>query len=422
MSEDNAYNQMLKGMLAQKRNEDNDQFKHEKDIVSKYTELFFKARESGDMTLQRHIISSARDYLSLLSPQARLLMEPITRATPFSPQAHKMEMYDKINPMPRITADPDEDPHAYAQQVVDRQRWKDARIHFATGQTPQMNSLVSKMGGRLGDAGSYIIQDKDGRASIMSDQDLAIAEFAKKFGTNPGEVMANGGAYGKPIKVNVGGVMQEYRPFTSLTSGKTTLQLDSGITQKQMDDRYKSATELLATLAAGDEKLISKNPLASLVQQQYKSNELFEAGVGPTLEQAYPGITFIKPKEKASVISEALDLVPFVGGGNYVKGNKVPFVGGYVEGDNTTIVMRPGVRTQMDLGNGRVAKVIYDEQSDSVFDTSNGSRLGSWEEAYRGIQKRYGELEILEGQKKKREEEEESRRDMISDMDISSTF
>jgi hypothetical protein len=28
----------------------------------------------------------------------------------------------------------------------------------------------------------------------------------------------------------------------------------------------------------------------------------------------------------------------------------------------------------------------------------------------------------LEGQKKKREEEEESRRDMISDMDISSTF
>lgn len=400
----------LKDIVKMQRNADKDKFDREKSFVNKWTELVLKAREMEDPVLQKHLINYGRDYIETLSPQTQALLEPILRSGPFSKSMQKLEMYDKLNPAPSVTADPEKEPLAHAQQVFAQEHWKDARTHFATGQVPPKRSLIPAQG----KDGVYYMEDKDGRTSVVTEKDLQLNEFAKQYGVHPGEVISNNGVYGKEVTANIGGVMRKFRPFTSFPGGNTTLQLDSGITQQEMDKRYKSATELLATLAVGDDKLIKKNPLAALVNEQYKSNELFETSVGATLEQAYPGLTFIKPKEKATVISEFLDLIPGVGGGNYVKGNQIPFSGGYIEGDNSTIVMRPGARTIMALPNGQKAKVIYDESTDSVFDTSNGSHLGTWQEAQDGIARRNNMMQDFEAKKKKRDEEQSSFSDQFN--------
>jgi hypothetical protein len=399
-----------KDMAVQQQKESTDQFNREKEFIGKWTELVLKAREVGDITLQKHLLSYGRDYIETLSYGTRQLLEPIIRAGPFDPAKAKLEKYDELNPAPGITADREKQPLAHAQQVFAQEDWRAGKVHFATGQTPTKRNFIPA-GGK---EGNYYTRDKDGNVSIATEEDLQLDDFAKRYGTTKGEVIQNGGAYGKPVKTVVNGVAQEYRPFTGL-DGSHTNQLVSGISQAEKNKEDQRLANTLSLLASGDEKLRKKDPLIQMIDAAGKKDAPFEETAAPILEKSFPGYTFIRPKSKAGIMDEVYDIFK---SGDYVKGKSGIFTGGYVEGDADTIVARPGQRQVFQTPEGRGIKLVYDSANDRAYDTVNGREIGSLESALNGF-------DLMKRQEREFDYNvEERRRNMREQIgeDYSSTF
>src|SRR5574343_356198 len=388
--------------MMQVQKEENDQ---EKFYVGKWLDLVSKARESGDTTLQKHLINIGEDYISRLSPGARAMVEPLLRSGPFDKEAKKLKKWDEMNPAPRITADPELEPMAYAQHFFKAADHRSERTYLATGTAGPNRSFIP-LGGK---DKQYALRDKDGRISIANEESLQIKEFATQFGVSEGEVIANNGAWGKPIKVVVNGVEEEHRPFTTFPDKRTMLERTSGRSQVQHEKMTKDIIETLAVASSGDDKLIAKHPLARLIAKQAESNDTFDTDVAPRLEKAFPGYVFVKPKDPATKWDELFDLLPFTD--NRVKGSTGIMQGGFVESDNNSIKFIPGSRTVLKPSNGPAMHIIYDQPNDRVYDDVNGTWLGSYEEAIRGIEARNTEqMQRMEKSRKKREEEEENRK------------
>ena len=383
-----------KNIIDYQRNLANDAFNREKEFVGKWTELVLKARETGDTALQKHLISYGRDYIETLSPGMRTLLEPILKAGPFDKQKHTLEKFDELHPAPSITADREAQPLLHAQQLFEQEDWQAQRTHFATGKAGPKRNLIPHDTAN----GLYAMRDDKGRVSIVNEQSLQIKEFAKKHEVSEGYVLANGGAHGKEMTVNVNGKPKKVRTYTDFMSGETTLETMPGMSPEQYNKHEKDVAEFLSVLISGDEKLMKKHPMAALVAKQEASNETFDT-IAPLLKQAY-GYNFIKPKEKAGFFSELYDLLP--GTGNYVKGNQIPMLGGYVEGDNGTIRIVPG-----DEMNLKGYRVFYDRDNDVVFNATDGLPLGNYETAIRNIEERES---LVIKRKTKREEEEDERK------------
>lgn len=394
MSGGQQFSQM---MSVQK--EENEQ---EKFYVGKWLDLISKARESGDTTLQKHLINIGEDYIQRLSPGARAMVEPLLRSGPFDKEAKKLKKWDEMNPAPRVTADPELEPIAYAQQLFQAEDHSSERSHLLTGKAGAKRSFIP-MGGKNG---QYAMRDKDGRVSIANEESLQIKDFATKFGVSEGEVIANNGAWGKSIKVVVNGVEEEHKPFTTFPDKRTMLEKVSGRTQAQYDKMTKDIVETLSVVSSGDDKLIARHPLARLISEQAKSNETFDTDVAPRLEKAFPGYTFVKPKEPATKWDELFDLLPFTG--NRVKGSNAMMQGGFVESDNNSIRFIPGTRTVIRPSNGPPMSIIYDSGNDLVYEDTNGVLLGSYKDALSGIESRNTtQMQRMQQSKKKREEEED---------------
>src|SRR5574343_471147 len=385
--------------MMQVQKEENDQ---EKFYVGKWLDLVSKARESGDTTLQKHLINIGEDYISRLSPGARAMVEPLLRSGPFDKEAKKLKKWDEMNPAPRITADPELEPMAYAQQLFQAEDHRSERTYLATGKAGPKRSFIP-LGGK---DKQYALRDKDGRISIANEESLQIKEFATQFGVSEGEVIANNGAWGKPIKVVVNGVEEEHRPFTTFPDKYTMLEKISGRSKVQHEKMTKDIVETLSVVSSGDDKLIAKHPLARLIADQSKSNETFDTEVAPRLEKAFPGYTFVKPKEPATKWDELFDLIPFTG--NRVKGSTGMMQGGFVESDNNSIRFIPGTRTVIRPSNGPPMSIIYDSGNDLVYEDTNGVLLGSYQDALNGIEQRNSiQMQRMQQSKKKREEEED---------------
>jgi len=412
-SKSRAYYERLKGADAERsrkfsldtakiqQKDEKEEFNKEKEFVGRWTDLVLKAREVGDITLQKHLISYGRDYIDTLSYQTRQLLEPILRAGPFDPAKAKLEKYDQYNPAPRITADPEREPLAHAQQTFDMEDWRMARTHFATGQSAPKRNLIPVSGKE----GLYYMRDESGRVSQVSEETLQLKEFAKSFGVKEGEILQAGGYAGKSQTGNINGKVVNYRAFTSFPDGKTILEPLPGMTPEQFNKHEKEVAEFMAVLNTGDEKLIKKHPMAALVAKTEADGESFDT-VAPLLKKAY-GLNFVKPKEEATIMSHLWDIIK---PGEHVKGNTLPFYGGYVEGDDRSIRAVPG--EEMNLKGFRV---FYDRDSDSVFSASDGIRLGGYEETSRKLDERF---QLLDVRKKKREKEEGQKREDYLSFDV----
>lgn len=403
----------------------NDAANREKDFVHKWTELFFKARESGDAALQKHMLSSGREYVAMLSPQSRALLEPILRQGPFSPMQAKMEQFDKHNPAPSFgkseyvieTRDgvmegyekqsgPTKDTHplAYANHLFQVEDHKADRETFATGKTPSKRNLISYDA----EKGLYAMRDKDGHVSIVNEEMLGLQDFAKRMDTTVGAVIQNGGAYGKPVKSYANGMAIEYRPFTTL-DGKTNMERMSGRTAEQLHDQDDKMMRLLATLTTDNDKLLEKDPIAQRIISLDKGEDGFDKSVAPYLEQLYPGRVFIKPKQEASWWDHAVDLFK---SGDYVKN------GGFVEGDNSTIMWRPGVRTPIKLSNGKIVDAIHDQENDMIYEATNGALIGKTEDAIKKLEDRFA---LNEQRRRMLKDEEDEQKQRVLDSDIYSS-
>lgn len=385
--------------MMQVQKEENDQ---EKFYVGKWLDLVSKARESGDTTLQKHLINIGEDYIQRLSPGARAMVEPLLRSGPFDPAAKKLKKWDEMNPAPRITADPNTDPFTYAQQLFAAEDHQSERTHLATGKSGTKRGFIPMEG----DKRQFAMRDKDGRVSVVNEEALDIKDFASKFGVSEGEVIANNGAWGKPIKVVVNGIEEEHKPFTTFPDKRTILEKTSGRSQAQHDKITKDIVETLSVVSSGDDKLIARHPLARLIADQSKSNETFDTEVAPRLEKAFPGYTFVKPKEPATKWDELFDLIPFTG--NRVKGSTGMMQGGFVESDNNSIRFIPGTRTVIRPSNGPPMSIIYDSGNDLVYEDTNGVLLGTYQEALSGIESRNSiQMQRMQQSKKESEERED---------------
>ena len=118
MTEFDQSRKFSKDMIAAEQKDIKAQFDKEKEFVGKWTDLIMKARETGDMALQKHLLSYGRDYIDTLSYGTRQLLEPIIRAGPFDPAKAKLDKYDELNPAPMITADREKQPLAFARAVI----------------------------------------------------------------------------------------------------------------------------------------------------------------------------------------------------------------------------------------------------------------------------------------------------------------
>ena len=399
-----------KDWQEQQQKQAKESFEREKFFVGKWMDLVQKARETGDTTLQKHLLSYGRDYIETLPYSTRQMLEPIIRAGPFDPAKAKLEKYDELNPAPGVTADREKEPLAHAQQVFAYEHWKDARTHFVTGQMPPKRNFIPAGGKEK----NYYIEDKDGKVSISTEEDLQLDDFAKKYGVTPGEVRQNGGAYGKPIRTVVNGVAQEYRPFSGL-DGSFNMHLVSGVSQAEKNKEDERLAKTLSVLASGDEKLQAKDPLVAMINEAGKKDTPFEESAAPLLEKSFPGYTFIRPKSKAGIMDEVYDIFK---SGDYVKGKSGLFAGGYVEGEVDTIVARPGQRQVFRTPEGRGIKLVYDQANDRAFDTVNGRELGSLENALNGFDLMKRQQDEFDRGVKEREERMKS---MIPE-DYSSTF
>ena len=396
-----------KNIMDYQQKEADREFNKEKEFVGRWTDLVLKAREVGDTALQKHLLSYGRDYIETLSYGTRQLLEPLLRAGPFDPMKAKMDKFDQFNPAPQITADREKQPLLHAQEMFAAEDWQAERTHFATGKAgPKRNLLPVD-----GENGLYAMRDDKGRVSIVNETSLQIKEFAKKHEVTEGSVLATGGAPGKEQTVKMNGKVTKVRPFTDFTTGETILETLPGMSPEQFQKHEKDVAEFMSILNADDEKLIKKHPMASLVKRAEEQGKTFEE-IAPLLKQAY-GYNFIKPKEEANIFSHLYDVIK---PGEHVKGNALPFYGGYVEGDNGTIRVVPG--EEMNLKGFRV---FYDQDSDSVFNATDGIRLGSYDETLRKIEER--SMLVTERKKKKEEEEDElSRRKSIVDVYSSGSF
>ncbi len=368
-------------MAVQK--EENEQ---EKFYVGKWMDLISKARELGDMALQKHLLNMGEDFISRLSPGARALSETLLRSGPFDKNQQKMRKWDSMNPAPQITADPDAQPHLYAQQVFEQEDWRAQRTHAATGQAGAKRNLIPING----KDGIYAMRDDKGRASVVNEEMLQVKEFASQYGLKEGDVLANGGAYGKPIEVMVNGKLRKQRSFVSFPDNKVVLETLPGKTAEQLSKDEEQLAEFMAVYGSDNADLKKKHKIVSAVEEMEKSGMSFQEISETYLKPMY-GMNFVKPKKEATIWSHLYDVVK---PGDYVRND------GYVYGENTTVKYFPGDPTPLKIDNNMTKMVYYDDLSDTVY-TPEGTRLGKPDQARATI---IAEMKKLE--KKKQLEEE----------------
>jgi hypothetical protein len=294
-----------------------------------------------------------------------------------------MRKWDEMNPAPRINADPEREPLAYAQQLFQAEDHHAERSHLATGKVGPKRSLIP-LGGK---DGYYAMRDEHGRVSTVNEEMLKVKEFATQYGVKEGEVLSNGGVYGKTIDAMIGGKLVKQRTFTSFPDNKVSMEMLPGKTPEQLSKDQEHIADFLFAYGSGDPELMKKHPVAKAVDEMEQKGVKWDQ-IAPMLKQKY-GVNFVAPKE-ASFWAKAFDLLPFVDSVD----------NGYVKSDKTKLAYFPGEPTPLRINQSITKMVYYDDISDTVY-TPEGTRLGKPDQARAMIA---SEMEKME--KKKRFEEE----------------
>src|SRR5574343_50937 len=377
--------------MMQVQKEENDQ---EKFYVGKWLDLIGKARESGDTTLQKHLINIGEDYIQRLSPGARAMVEPLLRSGPFDKSAQKLKKWDEMNPAPRVTADPETQPYLYAQQLFQAEDYQAERTHLATGQAGQKRNILT-IGNK---EGFYGMRDDKGRVSLVNEKDLAVQDFAKKYEVSPIDVMTYGGAIGKPLEVNINGRANKQRAFINFPDGKAILETLPGGTAEQMSKHQQAVGDFMAVYSSNNEDLQKKHKLVAAVKSLEDEGVKWEE-ISDTVLKPETGMNFVK-FDKPSWLRRM-----FTSEAKY----KQRIANGiWAESESLGIVAFPGDKTEIEVGGRRVG--LYYDPIESTYYTNKGTKLGNYNETVTQIM---SELQTAQtvmtkiGEKKKKEKEEE---------------
>ena len=285
--------QALQTAKSQQRTQ---QFNETKGLMSMMLQNYQKASE--DPILQSHIQRAMMDVHSRVGrvdPSMGRLLEAFVRNTPGSKQAYEKNMWLKANPAPRITATWEEDPHARGYQEFALSDWR-ARAGAIGGgsQVPAKNLIPMGMTTKVGDKEEnlYVFRDKDGTVRPMTDSQLGLSAMAKTHGIPLGELIVNGGVYGKERTVEINGrsmVTQDYTSIQGLASGKIgptdrlVIKNEIGkldpmqkIQDENLKANYAKINKDFMDIAAGviEGKEGSSNALAKGIDQALKKHDV----------------------------------------------------------------------------------------------------------------------------------------------------
>lgn len=377
--------QQFKMMADLANREKQQKFEKEKWIVNTWTEAINKAKSEGNVALQENLISKARWFINDLSDESYALMKPHISAGPFDPMKQKLQKFEEFNPPPKITADPQEQPLAYAQQLFQVEDWEAHKAGFMTGKTPIKRKLV-----QLDDT-HFALRDKDGRVSLATEETLQLQAFADKFDVPVGQVIADGGAYGTERIVVANGYKTKYRSFVSYpdrevinpeTGEKQQLFSRSVVTtgqdlttaeRQRRSRKEKTHEEFLANWGLEDTKSELVKQVKRLDESGVPFGQISEMVLKPVTGMNY---RLVKAEEKRGFWAGLAK----IGGGltNWVTARSWD----YAEiDDDTMLIAFPGDKITIGKSkDGKPMSVFYDQEADAVYD-GDGVYYGTLKEA-----------------------------------------
>jgi len=361
----------------------------QKEFVFKWIELWNKAGSQDNTALQKSLARSFdQNYFGSLSPQMQKLVEPILRNGPFSPTAKKAEQFKLSNPAPRVTADPNTDPLAWAQQTTALYNWRADLTGVTTGTRPEVPPLIG-----IND-GLYLSTKNGGQ--IMREEDLRIQKMADNANVPVQSLLTNGGFYGKQRTVRADGKVYTVANFTDLEGRTYPKTLGS-----KPDPLNKEMFQFMKEWATWpdldkDAKEDLPNSLMPLIESELEAYE--EKLIASGQLKARPGMT---KKETARSLSW-----------DYVSNKilKPRFGYNFILRDwreDTTSMLKPffmeskgeqGTLSQVpgDLTTIEGARVYYDAESDSAFDSFTGDKIGTYQETEAIAKKQKAQRKELE--------------------------
>ena len=241
--------------------------------------------------------------------------------------------------------------------------------------------------------GRFMTRDEKGNASVITEGDLQLKEFAKTYGTTVGEVLANNGtAKGKETTMMIGGKPTKVRSSTDFATRQTSLDYLPGATPEQYAKHEQEIGEFLAVYSSDDNNLIKKNAKVQAVVDMEKAGIPFDQIAEKILKPQY-GMNFVK-LPKAGFIH------------NLFTSNDTLTKEGYATSDKVNIAYFPGEKDVLRTPDGGSYPVYYEKSDDSVY-SPIGIKLGTPLEAVNKI--------MAEEEKKRKAKEQEDTFKKIED-------
>lgn len=158
-------------------------------IINKLTENWHNAEST---TQRKHIQESMRSAMRGMTSRQKEALAPYLKMTPLGPMAIKQQMFEEHfgKNRPKITADPDLDPHLYGQQLIASKRFEAFKQRSLTGASvPELKVALFSS-----DKKDYIaVRGNDGVVRSFSYDEAYKRQMADQFGVSFEELVANGG-------------------------------------------------------------------------------------------------------------------------------------------------------------------------------------------------------------------------------------